>query len=69
MTNPREPARRGPRRGARWSEGSEADLAEGAQPWDDDEKEPVAPKMPPDAPEADVLEQSESADLDEDDRR
>jgi hypothetical protein len=66
----REPHRRtGKRRSSNWPEGSDADRAEGSLPWaDGDEEERPRPAMPPDAPEADVLEQAESADLDEEDR-
>jgi hypothetical protein len=63
------PQRRSRRRHSSWPEGSDADLAEGSMPWATEEDDtPERPNMPPDAPEADVLEQSESAALDDDDR-
>ena len=48
-------------------EGSDADIAEQARSWVDEEEE-RRPEVPPDAPEADVLEQSKPVDVDEDDR-
>ena len=48
-------------------EASEADIAEGEQAWDADEREP-RPVIPPDAPEADVLDQTRPAHLEDDDR-
>lgn len=49
-------------------EGSEADMAEQARPWVEEEEEDRKRELPPDAPEADVLEQSMPVDVDEDDR-
>jgi hypothetical protein len=61
--------RRGKRHSSSWPEGSDADRAEGSVPWADDEEDRrVPPSMPADAPEADVLEQSEPAGLDDEDR-
>jgi len=48
-------------------EASEADIAEGEQAWDVDEGEP-RPVIPPDATEADVLDQTRPAHLEDDDR-
>ena len=50
-----------------FSEGSDADRAEQAEPWDREETE-VKPRIPLDAPEADVLDQSRPADLDDEER-
>ena len=49
---------------------SEADVAEQARPWsDEDEDEDATPeRVPDDAPEADVLDQARPATLDEEDR-
>jgi hypothetical protein len=60
----------GKRHTSGWPEGSDADRAEGSLAWAerDEDDERVGPSMLPDAPEADVLEQSEPADLDDDDR-
>jgi hypothetical protein len=55
-----------PRR-AEWADGSEADRAEGSLPWKEDD-ERSRPSLPPDAPEADVLEQSQPAELDDDEQ-
>jgi hypothetical protein len=55
------------RRRAEWADGSEADRAEGSLPWKDDDERP-RPVLPPDAPEADVLEQSQPADLEDDEQ-
>jgi hypothetical protein len=68
MTASEHQADRPERRRGDWADGSEADRAEGSMPWTDggDDDERSRPTLPPDAPEADVLEQSQPADLDED---
>jgi hypothetical protein len=55
------------RRRAEWADGSEADRTEGSRPWKEDDERP-RPSLPPDAPEADVLEQSQPAELEDDDQ-
>lgn len=50
---------------------SEGDAAEQARPWIEEEEEEESPpklEIPPDAPEADVLEQHRPADLDDEGR-
>lgn len=49
----------------------EADAAEQAEPWTDDEEEGSErrPRVPLDAPEADTLDQWRAADLEEDEYR
>jgi hypothetical protein len=66
---PRANSRRpkGGRHSSNWPEGSDADRAEGSIPWAEEEETTGRPSVPPDAPEADVLEQSEPAELDDED--
>jgi hypothetical protein len=68
MTASEHDADRSEQRHGDWANGSEADRAEGSLPWKDgdEDEERARPSLPPDAPEADVLEQHQPADLDED---